>query len=141
MIGIVDSILKKPGKLTDEEMDVIKVHPMLGKTIIESIESLKSVAKVIYHHHEHYDGSGYPEGLKSNDIPILSRILTIADIFHSLTSDRVYRKAMPFEKALSIMSEEVGVTIDPEIGEIFFKLAGEGKILPPLQQMEALFKG
>ncbi len=130
-IGISDEILNKPGKLTDEEMGVIKAHLILGRTIIESIDALKHIARIIYHHHEHYDGSGYPEGIKEKDIPLLSRILIVADIFHSLTSDRIYRKAMSLEKALSIMREEMGSTIDPEIAEIFFKLVKEEKILPP----------
>lgn len=118
-IGISDNILNKPGKLTDEEMGVIKAHPILGRMIIESIEALKPAARLVYHHHEHYDGSGYPEGIKGEVIPIESRILQVADIFHALTSDRIYRKAMSLEKAISIIREEMGTIIDPEVGEIF----------------------
>ncbi|MCE5249099.1 response regulator [bacterium] len=137
-IGISDAILNKPDRLTDEEMGVIKAHPILGMTIIDSINALKPVAKIIYHHHEHYDGKGYPEGIKRDDIPLMSRILTVADIFHALTSDRIYRKAMPLEKALSIMREEMGTTMDPEIGKIFFELVEEEKILPPLLLLNSL---
>ena len=137
-IGIGDSILNKPDRLTEEEMGVIKAHPILGMTIIDSIKALKPVARIIYHHHEHYDGKGYPEGIKRDDIPLMSRILTVADIFHALTSDRIYRKAMPLEKALSIMREEMGTTIDPEIGTVFFELVEEEKILPPLLLLNSL---
>lgn len=121
-IGISDMILNKPGKLTEEEMGVIKAHPILGRMIIESIEALKPAARIVYHHHEHYDGSGYPEGIKGKDIPFESRILQVADIFHALTSDRIYRKAIPLEKAICIIREEMGTVIDPEIGEIFLEI-------------------
>jgi len=137
-IGISDAILNKPGKLTDEEMGVIKAHPILGRMIIESIEALKPAARIVYHHHEHYDGSGYPEGIKGEDIPLESRILQVADIFHALTSDRIYRKAMPFEKAISIIREETGTNIDPEIGKVFLRLIEDKNFLVenfPLVQM------
>ncbi len=137
-IGISDAILNKPGKLTDEEMGVIKAHPILGRMIIESIEALKPAARIVYHHHEHYDGSGYPEGIKGEDIPLESRILQVADIFHALTSDRIYRKAMPFEKAISIIREEAGTNIDPEIGKVFLRLIEDKNFLVenfPLVQM------
>lgn len=121
-IGISDNILNKPGKLTEEEMGVIKAHPILGRMIIESIESLKPAARIVYHHHEHYDGSGYPEGIRGQDIPLESRILQVADIFHALTSDRIYRKAMTLDKAVSVIREEMGTIIDPEIGAIFLRI-------------------
>jgi putative nucleotidyltransferase with HDIG domain len=123
-IGISDNILNKPGKLTEEEMGVIKAHPILGRMIIESIEALKPAARIVYHHHEHYDGSGYPEGVKGKDIPLESRILQVADIFHALTSDRIYRKAMSLEQAIAVIREEMGSIIDPEIGEIFLGIIG-----------------
>lgn len=124
-IGISDTILNKPEKLTDEEMSVIKSHPILGRIILESIDSLKPAAKLIYHHHERYDGKGYPEGVAADRIPLESRILQIADVFHALTSDRIYRKAMSLEKALSIIRDELGTTFDPEIGGVFLELTKE----------------
>lgn len=123
-IGISDMILNKPGKLTEDEMGVIKAHPILGRMIVESIEALKPVGRIVYHHHEHYDGSGYPEGIKGEDIPLESRILQVADIFHALTSDRIYRPAMPLDKAVAIIREEMGTVIDPGIGEIFLEIVG-----------------
>ena len=86
---------------------------------------------IIYYHHEHYDGSGYPECLKGENIPLLSRILTVADVFHALASARIYRNAMPLEKAIANMTDEMGTTFDPEIGRFFLELVEEGEILPP----------
>lgn len=133
-IGISDTILNKPGKLTDEEMNIIKSHPILGRVILESIDALKPVAKLVYHHHERYDGKGYPEGISGENIPLESRILQIADIFHALTSDRIYRKAMPLEKALGIIRDESGTTFDPQLSDIFLKLS-EGEDFKELIHM------
>jgi putative nucleotidyltransferase with HDIG domain len=124
-IGISDTILNKPGRLTEEEMGVIKSHPILGRLILESIDALKPAAKIIYHHHERYDGAGYPEGIKGENIPLESRILQCADIFHALTSDRIYRKAMPLDAALDIIRKEQGTTFDPTIGSLFLDLSNE----------------
>jgi len=137
-IGISDDILNKPGKLTDDEMNIIKAHPILGRTIIDSIVALRPTAEIIYHHHEHFDGSGYPDGLKGKDIPLMSRIITVADVFHALTSDRIYRKAMPMEKALSIMKEERGTTFDPELADIFLELVDQGEITSPSLRVESV---
>jgi len=127
-IGISDAILNKPGKLTNEEMGVIKAHPILGLIILESIESLKPAAKIVYHHHERFDGKGYPEGISGDVIPIESRILQIADIYHALTSDRIYRPAMPVEKAVGIIKEGLGTVSDPDIGLIFLELIENGEL-------------
>jgi len=127
-IGISDAVLNKPGKLTDEEMGVIKAHPILGLIILESIESLKPAAKIVYHHHERFDGKGYPEGISGDDIPIESRILQIADIYHALTSDRIYRPAMPVEKAVDIIKEGLGTVSDPDVGKIFLELIRNGEL-------------
>jgi putative nucleotidyltransferase with HDIG domain len=121
-IGISDLILNKPGKLTDEEMEVIKSHPIIGRMIVESIEALKPAARIIFYHHEHYDGSGYPEGIKGDDIPLESRILQVADIFHALTSDRIYRKALSVDEAIAVIRGEMGRVIDPDIGETFLEI-------------------
>lgn len=134
-IGISDNILNKPGRLTDEEMEIIKSHPVLGRTIIESIGSLKQVARIVYHHHEHYDGGGYPDGLVGEDIPLESRILQVADIFHALTSDRIYRKAMPLEKAISILKEGQGTVTDQELTQLFLDLVEKGEISPSAEHV------
>ena len=140
-IGISDNILNKPGRLTDEEMEVIKSHPVLGRTIIESIGSLKQVANIVYHHHEHYGGGGYPEGLTGEDIPFESRILQVADIFHALTSDRIYRKAMPLNKAISILKEGQGTVTDPELTQLFLDLVEKGDIPHAVEQAPLVEQG
>ena len=124
-IGISDTILNKPGKLTEDEMNVIKAHPILGRVILESIDALKPAARLIYHHHERYDGKGYPEGIKGETIPLESRILQVADIYHALTSDRIYRKALPDDKAREIIREGLGTVSDPEVGRIFLEIIEE----------------
>ncbi|MCD6308322.1 MAG: response regulator [Candidatus Latescibacteria bacterium] len=132
-IGITDAILNKPGRLTDKEMGVIKAHPVLGRFILESIDALKPVARIVYHHHERYDGKGYPDGVAGDDIPLESRILQIADIFDAITSDRVYRKAMPHDKAVAIIRDGLGTVSDPDVGRVFLELAEEGKLLSLLE--------
>ncbi len=127
-IGITDLILNKPEKLTDEEMGVIKAHPILGRFILESIHALKPAARIIYHHHERYDGKGYPDGISGEDIPLESHIIQVADIFNALTSNRIYRKALPFDEAVSIIREGLGTVSDPEVGKILLELIEEGKI-------------
>jgi len=131
-IGIADSILNKPGRLTDEEMEVIKAHPVIGRFILESIDALRPIARIIYHHHEHFDGNGYPEGISGEDIPLESRILQVADVFDAITSDRVYRKAMPREKALAIIRDSKGNSSDPEIVQILLDLYDDGAFEPYL---------
>ena len=106
-IGISDSILNKPGKLTDEEFIKIKEHPSTGEDICKPLNSIRSLLPVIKHHHEKMDGSGYPSGLKGDEIPISARIMAVVDVYDALTSDRPYRKGMDKEKALNILQEEV----------------------------------
>ena len=106
-IGVSDNILNKPGKLTDEEFIVIRTHPSTGEEICKPLNSIRPLIPIIKHHHEKMDGSGYPDGLKGDDIPVSARIMAIVDVFDALTSDRPYRKGMETAKALSIMQEEV----------------------------------
>lgn len=127
-IGIPDSILLKPGKLTDEEYELIKRHPQIGFEILSKVDNLKELAKVVLHHHEWYSGKGYPFGLKGEEIPLLSRILCISDAFHALISDRPYRKAFSMEKALQIIKEETPEKFDPKLSLILEELVKEGKI-------------
>ncbi len=132
-IGITDVILNKPGRLTDEEMGVIKAHPVLGRFILESIEALKPVARLVYHHHERYDGKGYPDGIAGESIPLESRILQVADIFDAITSDRIYRKAMPLDKAIEIIRDGIGTASDPEVVKVFLELYEEGRLSSMLE--------
>ncbi len=127
-IGIREDVLSKPGKLTDEEFDHIKSHPVKSCKVLEPIDALRDIRPAVRHHHEHFDGSGYPDGLQGEQIPLLARILQIADIWDALTSTRSYRAAMSREKALDIIRREAGITMDPELVKSFFVLIETGEI-------------
>ena len=127
-IGIREEVLSKPGKLTEEEFDHIKSHPVKSCKVLEPIDALRDVCPAVRHHHEHFDGSGYPDGLQGQQIPLLARILQVADIWDALTSTRSYRAAMSREKALDIIRREAGITMDPELVKHFFVLIEAGKI-------------
>jgi putative nucleotidyltransferase with HDIG domain len=124
-VGIPDDILLKPGKLTDLEFDIIKRHPDIGADILKPLPPMSKETEIIRHHHERYDGRGYPSGLKGKEIPYLSRIITLADSFDAMTSDRPYRKGMSFEDAIREINECKGRQFDPVLAEIFItKVAG-----------------
>ncbi len=112
-IGIPDSVLNKPGKLTDAEFDLIKEHPARGHRIIQHARSLQREMSGVRHHHERIDGSGYPDGLKGDEIPLDARIIAVADVFDALTSHRPYRAAWSVERALNIIDQEAGSKLDP----------------------------
>lgn len=120
-IAIPDAVLQKPGALTDDERKVIETHAEIGHKILAGSESplLDLAARIALTHHEHWDGNGYPNQLAGEDIPLEGRIAAIADVFDALTSDRVYRKAMTVETALSIMSDGRGTHFDPALLDIF----------------------
>jgi putative two-component system response regulator len=105
-IAIRDNVLLKPGKLTPEEFSDIKRHPVEGRNLLQKLRTLAFALPVVYHHHERMDGSGYPDGLMGESIPIAARVITIADIFDALTSARVYRRALSRAETLAIMEEE-----------------------------------
>ncbi|MBI4717846.1 MAG: HD domain-containing protein [Planctomycetes bacterium] len=118
-IGIRDDVLKKEGRLTGEEFDHMKEHPVRSHSVVQAVPQLAEALDGVLHHHERYDGTGYPGGLKGESIPLQARIIQIADVFDALTSNRSYRAAYTWTKALSIMREEAGRTIDPQLGETF----------------------
>lgn len=118
-IGVRDDILFKPGKLTDAEFAMIKRHPVVGANILSPIPSLEKVIAIVKSHHERFDGKGYPEGLKGTDIPFWARVTAVADTFHALTSNRPYRKALPKEKALQLISDVRGTQLCPECVDLF----------------------
>ncbi len=129
-IGISDSILLKPGKLTVEEFNIMKKHVDYGMESLESetknLENIpgfvKMALEVIGTHHEKYDGSGYPKGLKGNEIPLSGRLMAIVDVFDALMSDRVYRKAFTFEESIAIIKQGFGTHFDPLIGKAFLEI-------------------
>ncbi len=124
-IGVPDAILRKPAKLTDEEWTRMREHPMHGQQILRGIKFLEGAAKVVAQHHEKWDGSGYPLGLKTEDIDICARIFSVADAFDAITSDRVYRQGRPYEAAADELNEWSGRQFDPKVVEAFHRVPKE----------------
>ena len=122
-IGIRDDILLKPGRLTDEEYEKIKEHPDIGADIISKLGLWDREMEIIRHHHERYDGNGYPDGLKGENIPKLSRILCVADSFDAMASDRAYRKKMEKSEVIKIIRENSGTQFDPKVVNAFLNVA------------------
>ncbi len=120
-IGISDVILRKPSKLSQEEWDIIKKHPEIGENIIEPLKLLRLEQPAIRHHHERYDGKGYPDGLKGESIPLQARILAIADAYDAMSSERPYRRAMTEKEVKGEMIRCSGRQFDPELAAIFLK--------------------
>jgi len=118
-IGTPESILDKPGPLTKEEFEVIKEHPTKGAYLIRPISSLKDLTDIVRYHHENLDGSGYPEGIEGDGIPLPARIVRIADYWDAITSKRPYRAPMPYDKARSVLGAEAGTKVDRELTQIF----------------------
>jgi response regulator RpfG family c-di-GMP phosphodiesterase len=118
-IGIQESVLNKPGKLSACEWELIQQHPVLAERILCPIEELSDVIKIVRHHHERYDGSGYPDGLAGSEIPLGARILSVADAYDALTSKRPYRDALPHDDAIAVLEEAAGTQFDPVIVRAF----------------------
>lgn len=145
-IGIPDSILLKPGKLTKEEFDTMKTHTTIGKNILSGNDStgkkilpeanwelIKMAQIIAYTHHERWDGFGYPQGLKGEDIPLIGRITALADVFDALTSERPYKKAWPVEDAMEEINKQTGKQFDSKLCEIF------NRILPEILEIKSEF--
>jgi HD-GYP domain-containing protein (c-di-GMP phosphodiesterase class II) len=129
-IGIQDDILNKPAMLTDDEFEIMKQHAAKGANIMAPIRSLRDVLPILRYHHERYDGKGYPEGLKGEQIPLLARIVTVADTFDAMTTERPYQKAMTFEVALAKLVEFKGKACDPVIVDAMVQAAADGELAP-----------
>jgi HD-GYP domain-containing protein (c-di-GMP phosphodiesterase class II) len=121
-IGVPDSILNKPGRLSEEEFSAIKMHPALSMRIIEPLPHLGNIIPIIYHHHEHFDGSGYMDGKSGEKIPLGARIITVADSFEAMTSDRPYRKALSRHEAMMELKRCSGSQFDPRVVSVFVDL-------------------
>jgi HD-GYP domain-containing protein (c-di-GMP phosphodiesterase class II) len=121
-IGIPDSILHKSDDLTEQEWAIMRQHPQFAFEMLNSIEYLREALEIPYFHHEKWDGTGYPQGLKGEQIPIAARIFAVADVWDALTSDRPYRPAWSREAALNYIQEQSGKHFDPQVVELFFKV-------------------
>lgn len=120
-IGVADDILNKPDVLTNEEYENIKRHPVIGAEVLNKITGFRNISNIIRHHHEKWDGTGYPSGLKGEEIPLGSQIIAISDTYDAITTDRVYRKSLDKEKAINILLQEKGKQFNPELVDIFLK--------------------
>ncbi len=127
-IGVPDSILNKPGKLTDEETEIMKKHPELGARILKGIPFLEPIIPYVISHHERYDGTGYPHGLSGEDIPLEGRVLAVADTFDAIMSDRPYRPSAKTEKAINELILYKGTQFDPVVVDAFINAYREGRI-------------
>jgi HD-GYP domain-containing protein (c-di-GMP phosphodiesterase class II) len=118
-IAISDAILHKPGMLTDDERDAMRRHPVIGEEIVRGIEFLGDAREVVRSHHERWDGTGYPDRLAGERIPLAARVFAVADAFDALTSDRPYRAAASFREARRVIAESSGTQFDPTVAEAF----------------------
>lgn len=126
-IGVDEKILMKPARLTDEEYKIIKEHPRIGEEIMEPIKELKEILPGIRNHHERWDGNGYPDGLKKKEIPLLGRIIALADAYDAMTSDRPYRKGFNSSLAIKEIANCTGTQFDPELADKFITLIKKDK--------------
>ena len=127
-IGIPDSILNKPGKLTAEEYDVMKTHVSIGARILKGFTLVEHLDEGVRYHHERYDGRGYMEGLKGEEIPLDARIIGIADAFDAMTSNRVYRERLDMETVIGELKKGRGAQFDPALVDVFLELIEDGSI-------------
>lgn len=127
-VGVKDRILNKTEYLTEEEIDIMREHPLLGVAILEHIKQLRPIIPGIKHHHEYYDGTGYPEGLKGEEIPFIARIIAVADTFDAMITDRPYQKGLSKKKAVEELKKNAGVQFDPQVVEAFVKALERGNV-------------
>jgi HD-GYP domain-containing protein (c-di-GMP phosphodiesterase class II) len=129
-IGIDDAILKKNGRLTEEEFEIIKTHAALGATIMDPIPQMKPVIPGLRHHHERCDGSGYPDGLTRDETPLMARIIAVADTFDAITTVRPYQQPMSFERAVARINELRGDALDEQVVDAFNRACEMGLMTP-----------
>jgi putative nucleotidyltransferase with HDIG domain len=145
-LGIPDRVLGKPGPLTGEEYAQVKQHVIIGADILSNVGLPPQLARIVRHHHENWDGSGYPDGLRGDEIPLGARVLAVVDCYDALTSDRPYRRELPHETAIAMIREGRGKMYDPQIADAFLSLlvrlhqapaderdADRGRTVPALQ--------
>ena len=137
-MGIKESVLTKRDKLTDEEYAHISAHSVIGESILRMVIDDREILQIVRNHHERYDGSGYPDGLSGEDIPLGARILAVADTYDAMTSDRPYRKALSRETALAELKEQSGIQLDPAVVEVFCVMADGAGVLDLQEQAVAV---
>jgi len=125
-LAVPDRILLKPGKLDEEEWKIMKMHPLYAQEKLSKIEYLKPALDIPLYHHERWDGSGYPFGLKGEGIPLSARIFAVVDVYDALSSDRPYRKAWTKQEAIDYIKNESGRLFDPKVVEVLLKMLEEG---------------
>jgi HD-GYP domain-containing protein (c-di-GMP phosphodiesterase class II) len=121
-MGVPDNILRKTGKLDETEWNEMRKHPIYARDMLKDIAYLKDAIEIPYSHHEHWDGGGYPQGLKGERIPLSARIFSVVDIWDALLSDRPYRKAWSRDKVVQYIKDVAGTILDPKIVEIFLRM-------------------
>nr|WP_286207899.1 HD domain-containing phosphohydrolase [Clostridium caldaquaticum] len=127
-VAISDEVLAKRGKLSEEEFEIVKKHSEIGANMLNKIDQLKDIVPSIRAHHERYDGSGYPDGLKGEEIPLMARIISVAEAFEAMTNDRPYREAMDLYFAFEELLNNRGKKFDPEVVDVFYKIYKEVKV-------------
>jgi HD-GYP domain-containing protein (c-di-GMP phosphodiesterase class II) len=127
-LAVPDNILKKEGPLTKEEREVISRHPETAYNLLKQIPYLQKALEIPYCHHEKMDGSGYPRGLKGEEIPLAARIFAVVDVWDALSSDRPYRKAWSREQVIEYLKAESGKHFDPQVVNVFLTLVEKGRI-------------
>lgn len=138
-IGVPEAVLQKPGRLTPEEFELIKRHPEIGARILQDVKQIQGIIPGVLHHHERYDGKGYPGGLAGEAIPLMGRIICLADCFDAMTSSRTYRKGLPLEVAMTEIRRCSGTQFDPRLSEVFLQMTPDGlrELLRDYQQKPA----
>lgn len=135
-IGVPEDILLKTASLTDEEYKLLQQHPKIGAKILEPVGSFKNLIPAVYHHHERFDGIGYPDRLSGQKIPLMSRILAVADSYDAMTSDRCYRSRLPHYQVLEEFRVNRGTQFDPEVTDVLLMVAESGELDSELESIE-----
>ena len=122
-IGTFEAILDKPSEFVKSDITAMRVHPVAGANILSPIKQLKDIIPIVRHHHENYDGSGYPDGLKGEEIPILARIIAVSDAYDAMKTDRPYRKGKDMDFVIAELKKRSGAQFDPKVIEVVLKIA------------------
>ena len=138
-LSLPEEILHKTGSLTSEEADVIKKHLELGAKILDPMKFFRPITTLLYHHHERYDGKGYPQGLKGEEIPIGARIVSVVDSFVAMMSERAYRKSMNLEESLDEIQANRGTQFDPDVVDSFLRVIRRKEITEKLKAARAIW--